>query len=425
MTATLTSAVIGGGISGLTAAHVLARSGPVTLFEADPRLGGHAHTHTVRTRDGVERQVDSGFIVFNHRTYPLLSRLFDELGVVSQPTEMSLSISCDGCGLEYSGGQGPRGLFAQPRRLVSPRHLALLAQVPRFHREARRVLTEGGSPDLTWGEFLRARGFTPDFVSHFAVPFVSCVWSCGQADAERYPAHYLFRFLDNHGMLAVRTGTTWRTVVGGSATYVRAVSERLPAVRTAAPVRAVTRHADGVEVRTHDDQLHRFDRVVVATHADDALHLLADATPQEKEDLSAIDYSDNPTWLHRDRGALPRARAARAAWNYRLRSCRADRDSDTSNVRVSYWMNRLQRFDTDDDLVVTLNPDGWIDPSSVVASMNYRHPVFTVEALEAAARLRSAGGTRLAFAGAHLGWGFHEDGCRSGVEAAARLGASW
>lgn len=415
------TAVIGAGISGLTAAYVLARSGPVTLFEADARLGGHAHTHTVPMRDGVERRVDSGFIVFNDRTYPLLGRLFAELGVTSQPSEMTLSIRCDGCGLEYSGGQGPRGLFAQPRRLVSPRHLRLLAQVPRFHREARRVLEGGGEDDLTWGDFLRTRRFSADFVAHFAVPFVSCVWSCGHANADRYPAHYLFRFLERHGMLAIRTGTTWKTVVGGSATYVDALRTRLPAVRAATAVVAVTRHDDGVDVRTADGALQTFDRVVVATHADDAADLLADATPEEKSDLSAIGYSDNPTWLHRDRSVLPDARAARASWNYRLRSCHAE----ASSVLVSYWMNRLQRFDTDDDLLVTLNPHGWVDPSTVVSSMSYRHPIFTTEALAAAGRLRSAGGPRLAFAGAHLGWGFHEDGCRSGVEAAARLGVQW
>lgn len=235
----MTAAVIGAGVSGLTAAYVLSRSEPVTLFEADHRLGGHAHTHTVRTADGVDRRVDSGFIVFNHRTYPLLTRLFDELGVESRPTKMGLSVRCDGCGLEYMGGNGPRGLFAQPRRLVSPSHLALLAQVPRFHREARRVLEAGGSDGLTWGEFLRTRRFSAGFISHFAVPLISCVWSCGHADAMRYPAHHLFTFLDNHGMLAVRPTTTWRTVVGGSATYVDALAARLQAVRPATDRKSV------------------------------------------------------------------------------------------------------------------------------------------------------------------------------------------
>lgn len=413
-------AVIGAGISGLTAAHVLNRAGSVTLYEADTRLGGHAHTHRVRTTDGVERAVDSGFIVFNEHTYPLLGRLFGELGVTSQPTTMSLSVRCDGCGLEYSGGQGLRGLFAQPRRAVSPRHYRLLAQIPRFHREARRVLTEPDQADLTWGDFLRTRRFSDDFVAHFAVPFVSCVWSCAHADADRYPARHLFQFLDHHGMLSIGTSPTWRTVVGGSRTYVEALTARLPKIRQGAPVVGVTRHADGVDVATADGDVDRYDGAVIAVHADDALSLLTDATPGEAADLGAFTYSENPTALHRDRGVLPEAAAARASWNYRLSSCRPDGD-----VLVTYWMNRLQGFATEDDLLVTLNPGPLVDPATVVAAMTYRHPVFSVDAVDAAARLREAGGPRLAFAGAHLGWGFHEDGCRSGVAAAARFGVDW
>ena len=414
------TAVIGAGVSGLTAAYVLSRQGSVTLFEADARLGGHAHTHRVRTRDGIERAVDSGFIVFNERTYPTLGRLFAELGVRSQPTDMSLSIRCDGCGLEYSGGQGARGLFAQPRRIASPRHLRLLAQVPGFHRRARRLLATGDET-TTWGEFLARHRFTPDFVAHFAIPFVSCVWSCDHVDAARYPAHHLFRFLDHHGMLAIGQSPTWRTVVGGSAAYVGALAARLPDVRHGQAVEKLARHDDGVDVLTADGEVERFDRVVLAVHADDAAHLLSDLSPAERADLGAIRYSANPTWLHRDRAVLPKAPAARASWNYRLPSCRPA----GGDVLVSYWMNRLQRFDTADDLLVTLNPEGWVDSTTVVASMTYRHPIFTPEAVAAAARLRAAGGPRLAFAGAHLGWGFHEDGCRSGVDAAARLGVTW
>ncbi|EWT02473.1 amine oxidase [Intrasporangium oryzae NRRL B-24470] len=419
VTARPTAAVIGAGVSGLTAAHVLSMTHDVTLFEADTRFGGHAHTHDVPSA-GRSLRIDSGFIVHNERTYPHLLRLFRELGVATQPTEMSMSITCEGCGLSYAGGRGPKGLFAQPWRAADPRHVRMLAEVPRFHRAARRLLADDTS-DPTWGEFLATEGFSTHFVRHFAIPLVSCVWSCGDLDATTYPARHLFRFLDHHGMLTVTGSPTWRTVVGGSGTYVDRLVERLPDVRRDSPVAAVTRHDDGVDVRVEGQPVVTFDRAVIATHADQSLEILADATPDEKRDLGAIRYSRNTTWLHRDSSVLPRARQARASWNYRMRSC----DAPAPDVLVSYWMNRLHGIRDVDDHVVTLNPGAHVDPATVTARMTYEHPVFTREAVAAAGRLRTAGGDRLAFAGAHLGWGFHEDGCRSGVEAAESLGARW
>lgn len=415
-----TAAVIGSGISGLTAAYVLRRSHAVTLFEADARLGGHAHTHDVATAEGGRAAVDSGFIVHNERTYPTLLRLFRELGVETRPTEMSMSVTCSECGLQYAGARGPRGLFAQRRRLLDPRYLRMLAEVPRFHRAARALL-DADPDDLTWGEFLERGHYSHYFVQHFAVPLVACVWSSGDDDALGYPARHLFRFLENHGMLSIGGSPTWRTVVGGSRTYVARVAAALADVRAGTPVVAVTREDDHVLVRTADGAAIRFDQVVVATHADDALAILADASPTEKADLAAIGYSSNTTWLHRDSSVLPTIGRARASWNYRKVAC----DTGASSVLVSYWMNHLQGLETADDIVVTLNAPDRVDPSTVVARMTYRHPVFTPAAVAAAERLRDAGGPRLAFAGAHLGWGFHEDGARSGLEAARRLGGSW
>lgn len=413
-------AVVGSGISGLTAAYVLRRTHTVTLFEADGRLGGHAHTHDVATAEGGRVPVDSGFIVHNERTYPTLLRLFRELGVPTRPTEMSMSVTCAECGLQYAGARGARGLFAQRRRLADPRYLRMLAEVPRFHRNARAVLA-GGDDGLTWGEFLEQGRYSRFFIEHFAVPLVACVWSSGDDDALSYPARHLFRFLENHGMLTIGGSPTWRTVVGGSRTYVARVAAALDDVRAATPVTAVTREDDHVAVRTADGAEMRFDQVVIATHADDALAILADASPEEKADLAAIGYSANTTWLHRDGSVLPTSPRARGSWNYRKVAC----DTGASRVVVSYWMNHLQGLDTADDLVVTLNAPDSVDPSTVVAEMTYRHPVFTTDAVAAAQRLRTAGGPRLAFAGAHLGWGFHEDGARSGLEAAERLGGSW
>lgn len=423
-------AVVGSGISGLTAAYALRGTHTVTLFEADDRLGGHAHTHDVPTSDGGRVAVDSGFIVHNERTYPTLLRLFRELDVPTQPTEMSMSVTCAECGLSYAGARGPRGLFAQRRRLLDPRYLRMLADVPRFHRDARRVLAAAAGSaddDLTWGEFLERGGYSQYFVEHFAVPLVACVWSAGDDDARAYPARHLFQFLANHGMLTVGGSPAWRTVTGGSRTYVERIAAALQDVRagstgsTVGAVVAVERHDDGVDVRTADGRAHRFDQVVIATHADDALAILADATPEEKAALAAIGYSENHTWLHRDGSVLPPRPDARASWNYRKDTC----DVRSSSVLVSYWMNRLHGLDAPDDLVVTLNATDRVDDAAVVARMTYRHPVFTPDAVRAAARLRTAGGDRLAFAGAHLGWGFHEDGARSGLEAARRLGATW
>lgn len=413
-------AVIGAGVAGLTAAYLMRDDYRVSLFEADDRAGGHAHTHDVTGVGGRPLRVDTGFIVMNERTYPHLLRLFAELGVTTRPTEMSMSITCDGCGLSYAGGKGLRGMLAQPRRIADPRFVATLAQVPLFHRAARRLL-DSEDRDPTWGEFLREGRYSEHFIRHFALPLVACVWSCGDDDAAAYPARHLFAFLRHHGMLQVTGSPTWQTVVGGSRSYVDKILEALPDVRLGAAVTSCHRHADGVDLQTSDGVVTTFDRVVVATHADQALELLADATPDEKADLAAITYSRNDTWLHRDGSVLPDRAAARASWNYRLASCAGGADQ----VVVSYWMNRLQGLRDDHDHVVSLNPGERVDPGTVTARMSYTHPVFTPAAVAAADRLRTAGGDRLAFAGAHLGWGFHEDGCRSGVMAAESLGVRW
>jgi predicted NAD/FAD-binding protein len=416
-----TVAVIGGGVSGLTAAYLLSRTHHVTLFEADDRVGGHAHTHDVPLSDGTTAAVDSGFIVLNDRTYPLLRRLFAELAVETRPTEMSMSITCAECGLNYVGGRKASGIFAQRRRLLDPRFWRLLLGVRRFQKAALRLLAEEPESGLTYGEFLDRHGFDRHFVTHYALPIVSCVWSMGHREALDYPAAYLFAFLDHHGFLRLGDAPTWHTVVGGSRTYVGAITSRLDVVRTRARVTAVSRKPDAVEV---DDELgahHAFDKVVLATHADEALALLTDAGEDEQEVLGAFGYSRNVTHLHRDESVLPARRAGRASWNYRLEGCR----TVTDRSRVSYWMNRLQGHPESDPLVVTLNPGDGETPSDVVATMTYLHPTYTAASVAAQRRLAGLNSDRLAFAGAYHGWGFHEDGCRSGVAAAEALGATW
>lgn len=415
-------AVVGAGVAGLTAAHVLQKSADVTLFEADDRLGGHAHTHDIQDASGRLVQVDTGFIVHNERTYPTLLRLFAELGVATQDSDMSMSVRCAGCGLEYAGARGLGGLFPDRRRLREPRYLRMLVEVVRFHRRARAVLAdETADGTQTLAQFLAAGRFSPYFVGHFMTPLVSAVWSCAPDVAGQYPARYLFTFLANHGMLSVTGSPSWRTVVGGSARYVELAAKSLSAVHTSAPIISVTRADDGVSITERGGEVHHFDAVVIATHPDQALAMRADATSAERDVLGAFAYSHNPTALHTDTSVLPRAERAQASWNYFLPSC----ESDARQVHVTYDMNRLQHLDSATRYLVTLNEDGSVDPASVLDRMDYQHPIFTPASVAAQERLADLNDERIAYAGAYHGWGFHEDGARSGVAAAASLGVTW
>ena len=413
-------AIIGSGVSGLTAAYLLKDIHKVTIFESDNRFGGHAHTHQIVESDGKNQNIDSGFIVHNERTYPILLRIFHELGIKTQDTEMSMSINCRGCGLQYTGGRGAKGILAKPIKLIDPRFLKMLIEVPRFYREARKLLDDESGSILTWGEFLGQHKFSSYFIKHYAVPVVSCVWSSGDGDSLQYPARHLFEFLRNHGMLELGNSPTWKTVVGGSNGYVEAIIKTIPNAKVNEGVLSVERFDDHVAIKTSAGSF-RFDYAIIATHANTALDILVGASKQEAENLAAIGYSKNQTWLHTDSTVLPNNAAVRASWNYMMDSC----ESNSNKVLVSYWMNRLMNLNSARDYVVTLNGQEQINESKVIAKMEYEHPVFTVQSLQAAEFLKSAGGARLAFAGAHLGWGFHEDGARSGVAAAKKFGANW
>ena len=416
------AAVIGAGVSGLTAAYLLSRTHDVTLFEAEDRLGGHAHTHDVPGSDGGRHAVDSGFIVHNAVTYPWLRKLFGELGVQVRPAEMSMSVRCEGCGLEYAGGRGLRGVFAQRRRLIDPRFLRMLWQVQRFHRRALAFLRTTGEQNLaTYGEFLEREGFSGYFIAHYAVPVVSCVWSAGRETALAYPARYLFRFLDQHGLLRAGGSPQWYTVAGGSRVYVERLAGRLKDVRAAHAVTDVTRGEGGVQIRDVTGRITRVDRVVIATHADQALGLLTDPSGAEVTTLKQFGYSANVTVLHTDSSVLPDAARARACWNYRMTSCHRPGQPAV----VSYWMNRLQGQRAAQDFLVTLNDRERLDPESIVATMEYEHPIYTPEAVRAESQLGDLATDRTVYAGAYHGWGFHEDGCRSGVEAARHFGVTW
>lgn len=425
-------AVIGSGVAGLMAAYVLNREDDVTLLEADSRLGGHAHTHDMPQPDGSVLGVDTGFIVHNERTYPTLLRLFAELGVETQDSEMSMSIRCDGCGLEYAGARGgARGIIARPSSLLRGRYLLMLLEVTRFYRKARALLNtapvasvspDEAIPELTLGEFLERENFSPYFVSHFMTPVVSAVWSCDPTTALAYPARYLFTFLRHHGLLGVKGSPQWRTVTGGSARYVEKLAATLPDIRLNSPVSAVRRHALGIEVVT-EAGVEDFEAVVIATHPAQALGFLADATPDEKEALGGMPYSVNHTVFHRDPAVLPSADNARASWNYRLPSCEARPDK----VLVSYDLTRLQRLAPVDGkpYLVSLGESELIADDAVLERMVYEHPQYTPESVQAQQAIAALSDNRIAYAGAYLGWGFHEDGALSGVRAAESLGRSW
>ncbi|MEV5652899.1 FAD-dependent oxidoreductase [Nocardia sp. NPDC052254] len=414
-------AVIGSGVAGLTAAYVLSRDDRVTLYERDARLGGHAHTHEIEYAPGQFVAVDSGFIVHNDRTYPTLVRLFDELGVPTRETDMSMSVRADAAGIEYAGALGLSGLFPERRMLRNSRHLRMLYDVNRFHRRAREVLEQPDS-DLTLSGFLRRYRFDEYFTDYFMTPLVAAVWSCDPRLCADYPAHYLFRFLDHHGMLTVFGSPSWRTVVGGSARYVERIAEHIAEIRTATPVLTVAKRPDEVIV-TDAHETRRFDAAVIAVHPRQALAMLENPGPWERAVLGAMPYSVNRARLHTDESVLPRSPRARASWNYLV----PPDGGDGSGVVVTYDLTRLMGLDhiTDRRYLVTLGTTELVAPERVIAEMTYEHPIYTPESVAAQRRLLELDTDRVAFAGAYHGWGFHEDGARSGLRAAERIGGRW
>lgn len=415
-------AVVGGGVSGLTAAWALHAESEVTLYESDIRLGGHADSHVISRPDGSTDVVDTGFIVMNDLTYPTFTRLLDELGVNTQQAEMSMSVSCGGCGLEYAGARGPASLFAQTASIRNRRYWRMLTEIPRFHRAARKLLATSDTGDAPLRDFLSQNRFTDYFTNHFAIPLVACVWSCSPGIALDYPARYLFSFLNNHGMLRIWGSPQWKTLVGGSREYVSRIAMTLPDIRLGTRVTGVDRHPDHVEIRTSNGTVEHYDAAVIATHPDQALAVLTRPTDLERTLLGAFTYSGNPTQLHSDESLLPRSIRARASWNFRTTSCGG---SAAAPVVVTYDMNRLQRIDSPNRYLVSLNSASEIDPPTVREQMNYSHPQYTPRSVEAQRRLPELNSPQLAFAGAYHGWGFHEDGAASGLAAARALGARW
>ncbi|MGI9238013.1 MAG: NAD(P)/FAD-dependent oxidoreductase [Woeseiaceae bacterium] len=402
-------AVVGTGIAGNTAAYKLRDRYDVTVFEAAGYVGGHTNTVDVM-EDDHSLAIDTGFIVFNDRTYPNFIEVLDEIGQPSQPSEMSFSVHSANGQLEYNGSS-LNGLFAQRRNLLRPSFYRMVRDILRFNREA--LLDIGsGAEHLTLGEYLSDRSYGVEFTNHYVVPMAAAIWSAEPVSVLDIPAKFLVRFFQNHGLLQLENRPQWRVIQGGSREYVkRLVQGHRDTIRLNTPVRSIRRFSDRVEVFTSDGGSEAFDYVFLACHSDQALALLEQPTDSERSVLSAIRYQDNVAVLHTDEGALPRRKRAWAAWNYYVP------EDLRGRVAVSYNMNILQRLDARSTYVVTLNDDSRIDPEKIIRRIQYQHPIFNQETIAVQGRQAELNTDRTFYCGAYWRNGFHEDGVVSALDA--------
>jgi uncharacterized protein len=409
-------AVAGSGISGLSAAWLLSKSHDVTLFERDGRLGGHSNTVNVEAPEG-KIPVDTGFIVYNTASYPNLIALFEHLGVQTAATKMGFAVSLNGGGYEYAGGSGAKGLFGQPSNLINPAHWQMVRDILRFFREAAALLQDDADPYVSIGQWLSERGYSRPFVDHHILPMAAAIWSAPASALMAFPAVAFAKFFANHGLLQIKNRPQWRTVVGGSRAYVRKLTSAIQGeIQSGNGIRAVARLAHGVDVTLDDGGVRRFDHLVIASHADDALAMLSDASGDERNLLSAVTYQPNTAVLHRDPALMPKRRAVWTSWNYVGLN-------GANQLCVSYWMNALQPLPTRSDIFVTLNPPRDPAPGLETARFSYAHPVFDAAVLKAQRDMWLLQGQRRTwFAGSYFGSGFHEDGLQAGLWVAEQLG---
>ena len=399
-------AIVGGGIAGLYTAHLLHPHHDIQVFEAGHYPGGHTNTVDA-TVDGVTTAVDTGFIVHNDRNYPLFTALLDELGVAAQDGEMSFSMSCALSGLEYSGSS-LNTLFAQRRNLLRPRFYRMLSEILRFNRLSDRLINAPSAQNLA--DFLAEHRFSGPVVEDYLVPMAAAIWSSDPAQILDFPAAYFGRFFHNHGLLSVNDRPQWRTICGGSRNYVAPlIAPFRDKVQLNTPVDSIQRSPDHVLVKPRNQEAQRFDQLVLACHSDQALAMLADATPAERDILGAITFQENATLLHTDTAMLPHSRRAWAAWNYHRFQ------SDMREVCVTYHMSLLQKLSTPRPLLVSLNATDRVNPDSVLRRIRYRHPVYSMASVRARGRWEEISGlNHTHYCGAYWGYGFHEDGVRSG-----------
>jgi predicted NAD/FAD-binding protein len=417
--------VIGTGIAGLTSAYLLSRRHQVTVFEANPVIGGHTATVDVDV-DNRRYAIDTGFIVYNDWTYPSFIRLLDELGVANQPTEMSFSVNRQRGDFEYSGNN-LNTLFAQRRNLFNPQFWRMLSDILRFNKEAEADLLGGRiDPAATLGNYLRRRGYGDYFIWRYLVPMSAAIWSASTQSILDFPLQFFLRFLKNHGLLSIDQRPQWRVVRGGSRSYLAPLIAPLQdRIHVATPVRSIQRKSEGVVIDSERFGAQQFDQVVIATHSDQALTLLNDASAAERTILGAIPYRNNTVILHTDASVLPRRRRAWASWNYHLGGAQQGHLQQDSAV-LTYNMNILQSITAPETFCVTLNNDAAIDPEKILRRFNYAHPVFTLASADAQQRWSEINGVnRTWFCGAYWRNGFHEDGVVSATRVCAALGVVW
>lgn len=412
-------AVVGTGIAGLATAYLLHTQHDVVVYEAADRAGGHTHTVRVDLADETHH-IDCGFIVHNDRNYPLLTRLFRELQVATQPSEMTFSVINEKTGCEWNG-KNLATMFAQPRNMLRPSFLKMLTDIASFNKQARALLQSNANDNPTLEEFLQRHSLSGDVVTNYIVPLGSAIWSANPATFTAFPARTLFHFLDNHGLLRVAGRPTWRSVQGGASTYVERITRILgDRVRLSTPVASVARHDNGVTITTTHGATDTYDHVVLACHTDEVLGLLSHPTPIETDILRGFSYQPNVVTLHTDTALLPKAKRAWASWNYHVTT------TDRSLPTVTYHMNRLQKLTSSHQFLVTLNREHEIDPLQVLHQVVMSHPVYDHRTVASQQRLAEIQGTdRVWFAGAGWGHGFHEDGMRSAVAVAEALGVTW
>ncbi len=420
----LNIAVIGAGIAGITSAYLLAKKHRVTLFERNSYVGGHTNTIAVSERDQGEPRVlpvDTGFIVCNPKTYPTFYRLLAEWGVQLRDSDMSFGFSCDETRVGYSGPE-MREFLRKPSNLLSPKLLGMIRTQRKFNQRAADDLERGNLTGLTLGEYLKRIGVSSFFIEHYLTPLAAAVWSSPDADIGQFPAETFIRFFANHGLLDLRDRPTWQTVVGGSSAYIKAFRAQFHGdIFMESPAQNVERDGDGVSVTLKDGQTSRFDHVVLATHADESLALLGDPTEAERSALSAWSYHDNHVQLHTDESVMPEDRRLWSSWNYR----RTSQTDTAAPVNITYYMNRLQGLQTENNYFVSLNSKECVDPAKVIYAVDYKHPAYTSRSVDSQKHIRSMNGKRNTwFCGAYMRYGFHEDAVASAAAVASEFGVA-
>lgn len=411
-------AIIGGGVAGVCSAYLLDKHHEVTLFEANSYIGGHTNTITV-PHEKEQINVDTGFIVFNTKNYPLFCRFLDQLGVPSQESDMSFGFY-DNTQPFYYSSRGVSGLFAQKKQWISPSFYTLIADIYRYNRVAIEALSTHNLAQKTVKDFIIEHQFSSEFTNYYLLPMGAAIWSCSYGDILKFPLRYFLQFWHNHSMLTTGKRPTWRTVSGGSATYIRAFLDTFSGtIKSSTPIHRIERHPNSVTLYDNDNNVYKFDAVVIAAHADQVLPLLANASLKEKQLFSAWRYSNNDTVLHTDTSILPPSQNAWASWNYHFTV------QNPEKVGVTYHMNRLQQLTTDQEYLVSLNYTDHIRPDSIIKHITYHHPVYTFESIETQESIkRLSGNHNTYFCGSYLGYGFHEDAVRSAVDVAQQFGIS-